>query len=169
MTRQSEERNQQYQETNEFFDQVAQLIAELSSNGAIAVKASDILTYGLGIPVERHKANRHDRKVAQALEKLGLVKKRIGQFFYVTPDASELHQVFPADITSAVEKLRSCPKRSEGTLVVEPDVATPMPTELPADDPVTELATPIAEPVVTHLLPQHDPDVKPVDDEDDPF
>jgi Virulence-associated protein E len=158
MTRQSEERNQQYQETNEFQDLVALLVTEFSASGAIAVKASDILTYGLNIPPERHKSNRHDRKVAQALEKLGLVRKQINRVWdWVTPDASKLRRVFPADITNALEKLRSCPKRSEGTLVVAP--------ESPSADPVAP-AVDLVTAIEPHPLPQDEPFVN---TEDEPF
>ena len=119
MTKQSEERNQQYQVVNEFQDQVAQLVAELSSAGAIAVKASDILTYGFGIPVQQHKANSNDKKVALVLKQLGLDKRRIGQIWYWMPlGASEVQTVTPAAIIAARDSLISSTIKSQ-TMTVE--------------------------------------------------
>jgi len=123
MTRQSEERNQQYQESNEFQDLVDQIVTRLSRNNkAIAVKAADILTYGFGIPVQHHKQNRHDRDVADALKQSGLEKRQIGKDrYYVTLNASKARTITPAEISQVRDAIAT-------------DQSLPEPISLPQED-----------------------------------
>ncbi|MEH2009766.1 virulence-associated E family protein [Nostoc sp.] len=124
MTEASEDRNKDYQETNEFAHMTGYLITALERDAqtedkkaalrdpghvfydGIAVNASDLMAEGLLIPTERHKSNRNDRKVAQALQELGYNKSRLrvnGRqvWYWVKPGVTNPHMVTIQDIGTA--------------------------------------------------------------------
>lgn len=113
----SEERNKQYQETNHYQDIVSGIITTLEKHEleGIAVKPSDIMLCGMGIPLERQKANQNDRKVALALTELGYAKRQLSvngkrQWYWAKPDSTTPKLVTGHDIEKAKEHYLSTPK-----------------------------------------------------------
>lgn len=124
MFTESEERNKEYLEANEFTYPVSRLVAALVEHmevqnskprgkdpdrvayDGLAIAASDLLTYGLNIPLERHRTNRNDRKVAEVLTELGYIKSRSrvdGQRVYswMKEGTQNPYLVTPQDIKGA--------------------------------------------------------------------
>ncbi|RCJ36929.1 hypothetical protein A6770_14985 [Nostoc minutum NIES-26] len=124
MFTESEERNKEYLEANEFTYPVSRLVNFLVDRigiennrqkgkypdrvnyDGLAITASDLLTYGLNIPIERHRTNRHNRKVAEVLAELGYSKsrKRVdGQraYSWVKEGTNNPYLVTPQDIRGA--------------------------------------------------------------------
>lgn len=102
----SEERNKDYQEESEYQYIVETMVGHLekaNEETGIAINVSELLTNGLEIPLERHKANRNDKKVTQVLLGMGYEKKRIRvsgtrSYVYQLPQHTSPHLVTTRDI-----------------------------------------------------------------------
>ncbi|MBD2566417.1 virulence-associated E family protein [Anabaena lutea] len=130
MSQASEDRNKDYQESNEFEHIVSDLISRIEKNiqdyenrdssgtdeksyDGVAIKASDLMIAGLGIPPERFKINRNDRKVTQVLkEKLKYEKTRLTTddgkqvWYWVKPGVSNAYRVTLQNIQQVKEDQR---------------------------------------------------------------
>ena len=66
--------------TNEFLEPLEVVLARIEElyEGKQAIRGTDLLTTALNIPPERHRVNRADRKVANAMQALGYEKRSLG-------------------------------------------------------------------------------------------
>lgn len=80
LSKKAQQRASEYQVTNEFLEPLEVVLARLDElyEGKQAIRGTDLLTTALNILPERHRVNRADRKVANAMQALGYEKRSLG-------------------------------------------------------------------------------------------
>lgn len=91
LSKKAQERAKEYQVASEFLDPLDPIMAVLERHfrDELAVKVTDLLVYAFNVPVERHKVNKADSKLAQALVSLGYERKQLSgskTWIYRKPD-----------------------------------------------------------------------------------
>jgi len=106
LSQKAQERANNYRTSNEYLAQLEPIMAELERRYGdnLAVRVPDLLTYAFNVPVERHKANKADSKMAQALVSLGYERKQVGEsktWAYRKPSTKPTEVLVAVRITEA--------------------------------------------------------------------